>query len=116
MTSDRCALYRQFMAVDGAYRSGDLDALKEALGDPEGFPNCLLPFETAAMPFHQPSREPQFDTHHPTGAIGHAGSSGVSLSRMASNRSAAMPYTGVADRDREPVERLDCQQDLTRAG
>jgi hypothetical protein len=35
---------------------------------------------------------------------------------MASNRSAAMPYTGVADRDREPFERLDCQQDLTRAG
>src|SRR3954451_11021753 len=44
MTSDRCALYRQFTAVNGAYRRGDLDALKEALGGPEGFPNCLLPF------------------------------------------------------------------------
>jgi ankyrin repeat protein len=47
MTSDRCALYRRFIAVDGAYRSGDLDALKRALGDPEGFPNCLLPFDLA---------------------------------------------------------------------
>jgi hypothetical protein len=47
MTSDRCALYRQFTAVDGAYRRGDLDALKAALGDPEGFPNCLLPFDLA---------------------------------------------------------------------
>jgi uncharacterized protein len=47
MTSDWCALYRQFTAVDGAYRRGDLDALKAALGDPEGFPNCLLPFDLA---------------------------------------------------------------------
>lgn len=35
------------MAVDSAYRQGDLGALKAALGDPADFPNCLQPFELA---------------------------------------------------------------------
>jgi ankyrin repeat protein len=47
MATDRCVIYRQFKAVDGAYRRGDLDALRQALGDPPDFPNCLQPFELA---------------------------------------------------------------------
>jgi ankyrin repeat protein len=45
MTRDRCEIYRQFQAVDGAYRVGDIAALRQALGDPPGFPNCLQPWE-----------------------------------------------------------------------
>lgn len=47
MTRDRCDIYKQHKAVDAAYRSGDMDALVEALDHPDGFPNCLQPFELA---------------------------------------------------------------------
>jgi propionyl-CoA synthetase len=45
MSADRKEIYRQFKAADDAYRAGDLAALREALGNPPGFPNGLLPFE-----------------------------------------------------------------------
>jgi ankyrin repeat protein len=45
MQRDRCEIHRQFQAVDGAYRAGDLEALKAALGHPPDFPNCRQPFE-----------------------------------------------------------------------
>ena len=46
------------------------------------------------------------------GPSGHAGSNGVNRSRMAGNRSAAMPHAGVADNDREPVGYPDRHDDL----
>lgn len=45
MTRDRCEIHKQFTIVDGAYRAGDLAALKAALGDPADFPNCLQPHD-----------------------------------------------------------------------
>jgi len=45
MTRDRCDIRRQFRAVDAAFRAGDMDALRKALGDPPDFPNCVLPLE-----------------------------------------------------------------------
>jgi ankyrin repeat protein len=47
MTRDRREIFRQFTAVDEAYKAGDLAALRVALGDPPDFPNCLQPFELA---------------------------------------------------------------------
>jgi uncharacterized protein len=47
MSADRRETYRRFKAVDGAYKKGDLAALKTALGDPPDFPNCLQPFGLA---------------------------------------------------------------------
>ena len=47
MTRDRGEINKQFQAVDGAYRAGDLAALRAALGDPPGFPNCLQPHNLA---------------------------------------------------------------------
>lgn len=47
MTRDRSDIHRRFKSVDGAYREGDLEALKTALGDPADFPNCLQPSELA---------------------------------------------------------------------
>ncbi len=47
MTEDRSDIHQRFMDVDGAYREGNLEALKTALGDPADFPNCLQPFELA---------------------------------------------------------------------
>lgn len=47
MNKDRSDIHRQFKDVDGAFREGDLEALKSALGDPADFPNCLQPFELA---------------------------------------------------------------------
>ena len=41
MSRDRDEIHKQFQAVDGAYRAGDLAALRSALGDPPDFPNCL---------------------------------------------------------------------------
>lgn len=38
----RCALFRRFQAAEEACRRGDLDALRLALGDPPGFPDCVL--------------------------------------------------------------------------
>ena len=40
---DRTSIHRQFQAVDAAYRAGDMAALRTALNDPDGFPNCPLP-------------------------------------------------------------------------
>jgi hypothetical protein len=42
---DRCAKHAAFKAVDAAYRSGDLEALLTALGDPPGFPNSAHPWD-----------------------------------------------------------------------
>jgi len=41
----RCALFRRCQAAEEACRRGDLDALRLALGDPPGFPNCVLDAE-----------------------------------------------------------------------
>ena len=35
----------RFKAVDDAYRAGDMEGLRQALGDPPDFPNCLQPVE-----------------------------------------------------------------------
>jgi ankyrin repeat protein len=43
MTRDRAEINRQFEAVDGAYRAGNLAALRLALGNPNDFPNSLQP-------------------------------------------------------------------------
>jgi ankyrin repeat protein len=43
MSQDRRENHRRFEAVDAAYRAGDLDALRHALGDPPDFPNCQPP-------------------------------------------------------------------------
>ena len=34
-----------FKAVDDAYRAGDMEGLRQALGDPPDFPNCRQPFQ-----------------------------------------------------------------------
>lgn len=47
MSEEPCALYRQFQAVDTAYRAGDMDALCLALGDPPDFPNGHHPLALA---------------------------------------------------------------------
>jgi ankyrin repeat protein len=39
---ERCARSRRWRAVEEACAAGDLDALRAALGDPEGFPDCVL--------------------------------------------------------------------------
>lgn len=38
---------RRFMAAHQAFIAGDLAAIREILGDPEGFPNCAMPFDGA---------------------------------------------------------------------
>jgi ankyrin repeat protein len=40
---DRCAVFRQYRAIEDACRAGDLQALAAALGDPPDFPNCVVP-------------------------------------------------------------------------
>ena len=45
--SPRQGFARRFEAVDRAYREGDMAALRQALGDPTDFPNCLQPAELA---------------------------------------------------------------------
>jgi ankyrin repeat protein len=45
MTGHRCDIHRRFEAVDAAFRAGDMGALRQALGDPSGFPNCVLPLD-----------------------------------------------------------------------
>ncbi len=47
MATERCATSRQFQAADAAFKKGDLPALKAALDDPEGFPNCRMPMALA---------------------------------------------------------------------
>lgn len=42
---ERCKKYRDFKAIDDAYRKGDIDALLVALGDPPDFPNSLHPWD-----------------------------------------------------------------------
>ncbi|HYF09617.1 MAG TPA: hypothetical protein VD970_18510, partial [Acetobacteraceae bacterium] len=43
MTEDeRCRVYRRVMAAEEACRAGDLAAFRAALGEPEGFPDCML--------------------------------------------------------------------------
>ncbi|MBR1146103.1 ankyrin repeat domain-containing protein [Bradyrhizobium sp. AUGA SZCCT0431] len=42
---ERCRKYRDFKAIDDAYRKGDIDALLVALGDPSDFPNSLHPWD-----------------------------------------------------------------------
>lgn len=43
----RCERYEAFKANDGAYRTGDLNALLTALGHPAEFPNSLPPLVSA---------------------------------------------------------------------
>lgn len=43
MTADLSDNQRQHMELDRAFRAGDLDAVRDALGDPADFPNCQLP-------------------------------------------------------------------------
>jgi len=43
MGNDRREMHRAFQAADRAYRDGDLERLRAALGDPPGFPNCVQP-------------------------------------------------------------------------
>jgi ankyrin repeat protein len=45
MPRDRREIHRQFKAADKAYREGDLDGVRSALGDPPDFPNCMQPFD-----------------------------------------------------------------------
>ncbi len=42
---ERCARFRRFEAAEAACRRGDLDALRVALGDPPGSPDCVLDVE-----------------------------------------------------------------------
>jgi len=39
----RCAKHRQFMAIDAAFRNGDLAALRAAVDDPSAIPNGPMP-------------------------------------------------------------------------
>ncbi len=39
----RCREYEAFKRIDGAFRAGDFEGLRAALGDPEGFPDVLGP-------------------------------------------------------------------------
>jgi len=41
------ALFERFRAIDSAFRSGDLNGLRAALGNPDAFPNCILHPELA---------------------------------------------------------------------
>ena len=40
---ERCAAAKKFQRIDDAFRSGDLDALREAIDDPAAIPNGLMP-------------------------------------------------------------------------
>jgi len=40
---DRCEKFKVFMAVEAAFKAGDLEGLRTALGNPEGFPNVRGP-------------------------------------------------------------------------
>ena len=44
---NRCEIYRRHKAAHEAYVSGDLEALRDALGHPPDFPNCRQPFDMA---------------------------------------------------------------------
>jgi ankyrin repeat protein len=39
---ERCRVHRRIAAAEQACRDADLDAFRTALGDPEGFPDCVL--------------------------------------------------------------------------
>jgi ankyrin repeat protein len=41
----RRAGYEAFLRIDGAFKAGDLLALRAAVGDPEGFPNVRAPHD-----------------------------------------------------------------------
>ena len=45
MMTDQGKNHRNFQILDRAYRTGDLDALRTALGNPTDFPNCRQPHE-----------------------------------------------------------------------
>ena len=47
MSRDRRDIYRQHKAAHHAYVTGDLPALRAALGEPPDFPNCRQPFDLA---------------------------------------------------------------------
>jgi uncharacterized protein len=40
---ERCAEYEKFKQIDGAFRAGDLAALRAAVDDPDNFPNGVMP-------------------------------------------------------------------------
>jgi len=39
---ERCRIHRLIVAAEEACKAGDLDGFRAALGDPEGFPDCVL--------------------------------------------------------------------------
>ena len=41
---ERCAGAEKFRKIDAAFRAGDLDALRSAVGDPNDIPNGVMPF------------------------------------------------------------------------
>jgi ankyrin repeat protein len=45
MPREHREIHRQFKAAEKAYRSGDLEGLRNALGNPPDFPNCMQPFD-----------------------------------------------------------------------
>lgn len=47
MTGARSERQRRHRAIDDAYKAGDMEALRVALGDPPDFPNCVQPAELA---------------------------------------------------------------------
>jgi ankyrin repeat protein len=47
MITDLCKTYRRHKSAHEAYVSGDLEALRDALGNPPDFPNCRQPFDMA---------------------------------------------------------------------
>lgn len=42
---ERCAEHKKFLKIDGAFRAGDLAALREAVDDPDTIPNTTLPID-----------------------------------------------------------------------
>jgi ankyrin repeat protein len=51
MGEDRCEIHRRFQAADAAYRAGDVESLRRALGEPPDFPNCRQPLALALGEF-----------------------------------------------------------------
>jgi uncharacterized protein len=42
---ERCAEHKKFLAIDAAFRAGDLEALRAAVDDPDSIPNTRLPID-----------------------------------------------------------------------
>src|SRR5262245_8212643 len=42
---ERCAAHKKFLKIDAAFRAGDLQALREAVDDPDTIPHTTLPID-----------------------------------------------------------------------